>query len=41
MQIYEILQVNNNEYYLKDLNDFEKNKNKIKKIIEEKEKERS
>ena len=31
MQIYEILQVNNIDNFLKDLDDFEGNKNKIKK----------
>ncbi len=34
-QIYEILQVNNIDYYLKDSDDFEKNKELIKKNIEE------
>ena len=35
MQIYEILQINNADNYMKDLDDFEKNKNKIKKNVED------
>ena len=39
-QIYEILQLNNIDYFLKDLYNFEKNKEQIKKIIEENIKEK-
>ena len=35
MQIYEILQANNIENLLKDLENFDKNKEKIKKIIDD------
>ena len=39
-QIYEILQINNIDNYMKDLDDFDKNKEKIRKNIEEYQKEK-